>query len=147
MLKVDTRHSSFNIWVFFSLFQWIFILIKISRSHCKRGYGSRLVSFTTADAFTPLWITNQTCLYASMVSEGLLQIYNLKELLKDHSVDPTTISVDVRMTILKSINFEALKKSVVIFKEMLGKQTIRVGFRSALSLISAIIRSVLSSRL
>ena len=55
----------------------------------------------------------------------------LKELIKDPNLDVTTISVDLRLTTLKPIHFETLKKILNFFDTEDGKKIITSGFRSA----------------
>ena len=55
----------------------------------------------------------------------------LKELMKYPNLDVTTISVNLRLTTLKPIHFEALKKNLSFFDTEDGKKIIIFGFRSA----------------
>ena len=61
----------------------------------------------------------------------------LKELIKDTNLDVTTTSFDLRLTTLKPIHFEALKKILSFFDTEDGKKIIIFRFRSA-SIIQAI---------
>ena len=55
----------------------------------------------------------------------------MKELIKDPNLDVMTISVDLRLAIMKPIRFETLKKILSVFDTEDGKKIIISGFSSA----------------
>ena len=55
----------------------------------------------------------------------------MKELIKDPNLDVMTISVDLRLAIMKPIHFETLKKILSFFDAEDGKKIIISGFWSA----------------
>ena len=52
----------------------------------------------------------------------------MKELIKDPNLDVMTISVDLRLAIMKPIHFETLKKILSFFDTEDGKKIIISGF-------------------
>ena len=55
----------------------------------------------------------------------------MQELLNDPAKDVTTIKVDLRLSVLKPLHFETLKKVMDFFKSTDGQEIIKSWFRSA----------------
>ena len=52
----------------------------------------------------------------------------MQELLNDPAKDVTTIKVDLRLSVLKPLHFETLKKVMDFFKSTDGQEIIKSGF-------------------